>query len=133
MFREKLETFAGTIDDEKERFIFRNRLLPNEGETPLTLQEVGDRYRLTRERARQIEAKLTGRLRAYLHAEIPDFECWDRPSSFPLLPWQPRGFGSPAQALYSPPAQPGELIRRAREADHQSKPEEHHRGPPPPS
>jgi RNA polymerase sigma-32 factor len=74
LFRGKLETFAGTITDEKERFIFQHRLLPADGEAPLTLQEVGDRFKLTRERARQIEAKLTGRLRAYLKAEIPDFE-----------------------------------------------------------
>ena len=41
---------------------------------PLTLQQVGDHFHLTRERARQIEAKLTKRLREYLKAEIPDFE-----------------------------------------------------------
>jgi RNA polymerase sigma-32 factor len=46
---------------------------------PMTLQEIGTRYRLTRERARQIEAKLTARLRAYLKAEIPDFELLGPP------------------------------------------------------
>jgi RNA polymerase sigma-32 factor len=35
---------------------------------------VGDQFGLTRERARQIEAKLTARLRDYMRAEIPDFE-----------------------------------------------------------
>jgi RNA polymerase sigma-32 factor len=80
VFREKLEAFARTIDDEKERFIFERRLLPPEGEAPLTLQEVGNRFRLTRERARQIEAKLTGRLREYLRAEIPDFELLGPPT-----------------------------------------------------
>jgi RNA polymerase sigma-32 factor len=74
VFREKLEAFAATITDEKERFIFDNRLMPPEGREPLTLQQVGDRFRLTRERARQIEAKLTARLREHLKAEIPDFE-----------------------------------------------------------
>ena len=74
LFREKLEVFARTITDEKERYIFENRLLPPEGKEPLTLQEVGDRFELTRERARQIEAKLTARLRDQLKAEIPDFE-----------------------------------------------------------
>lgn len=80
LFREKLETFAKTLSDEKERFIFEKRLLPPEGEAPLTLQEVGDRFKLTRERARQIEAKLTGRLREFLRAEIPDFELLGPPS-----------------------------------------------------
>jgi RNA polymerase sigma-32 factor len=79
LFREKLEAFSKTITDEKERFIFDRRLLPPEGEAALTLQEVGDRFRLTRERARQIEAKLTARLREYLRAEIPDFELLGPP------------------------------------------------------
>ncbi len=79
IFREKLETFAKTLEDEKERFIFEKRLLPADGEAPLTLQEVGNRFKLTRERARQIEAKLTGKLREYLRAEIPDFELLGPP------------------------------------------------------
>jgi RNA polymerase sigma-32 factor len=80
VFREQLEIFARTITDEKERFIFEHRLLPPEGEEPLTLQEVGDRYRLTRERARQIEAKLTSRLREHLRQSIPDFELLGPPA-----------------------------------------------------
>jgi RNA polymerase sigma-32 factor len=79
LFREKLDAFAVTITDERERYIFEHRLLPQEGATPLTLQEIGERFRLTRERARQIEAKLTGRLREYLRAEIPDFELLGPP------------------------------------------------------
>ncbi len=79
LFRSKLDAFAGTITDEKERFIFEHRLLPPEGDAPLTLQEVGDRFKLTRERARQIEAKLTARLRDLLKAEIPDFELLGPP------------------------------------------------------
>jgi RNA polymerase sigma-32 factor len=81
IFREKLDTFARTITDEKERFIFEKRLLPPDGEQPLTLQEVGDRFKLTRERARQIEAKLTTRLRDWLKAEIPDFELLGPPET----------------------------------------------------
>ena len=81
VFREKLDAFAKTISDEKERYIFERRLLPPDGQTPLTLQEIGDKFRLTRERARQIEAKLTARLRAYVQAEIPDFELLGPPES----------------------------------------------------
>ena len=81
IFREKLDAFAETITDEKERYIFEKRLLPRDGETPLTLQEVGDRFKLTRERARQIEAKLTARLREWLKAEIPDFELLGPPET----------------------------------------------------
>jgi RNA polymerase sigma-32 factor len=79
LFRQKLEAFGKTIADERERMLFEKRLLPPEGVEPLTLQEIGDRYRLTRERARQIEAKLTARLREYLRAEIPDFELLTPP------------------------------------------------------
>jgi RNA polymerase sigma-32 factor len=81
IFREKLDQFAKTITDEKERFIFEKRLLPPDGEQPLTLQEVGDRFKLTRERARQIEAKLTRRLRDWLKEEIPDFELLGPPET----------------------------------------------------
>jgi len=80
VFREQLEIFAATITDEKERYIFEHRLLPQEGTEPLTLQEVGDRYKLTRERARQIEAKLTSRLREHLREAIPDFELLGPPA-----------------------------------------------------
>ncbi len=38
--------------NEKESFIIRNRIM---ADNPLTLQEVGDHFRVTRERARQIE------------------------------------------------------------------------------
>ncbi|MFT3915602.1 MAG: RNA polymerase factor sigma-32 [Anaeromyxobacteraceae bacterium] len=79
LFREKLAEFAGTITDEKERYIFERRLMPPDGEPPLTLQEIGAHFKLTRERARQIEAKLTGRLRDYVREQIPDFELLGPP------------------------------------------------------
>ncbi len=79
LFRRKLEAFRETLVDEKERTIFEKRLLPPEGTAPLTLQEIGDGWGLTRERARQIEARLTGRLREFLRKEIPDFELLGPP------------------------------------------------------
>lgn len=39
---------------ERESFIIRNRVMADE---PLTLQEIGDKYKITRERIRQIEKK----------------------------------------------------------------------------
>lgn len=41
--------------NERDLFIFENRLLADE---PITLQEVGDKYGISRERARQLESKL---------------------------------------------------------------------------
>ena len=49
--------------------IFTERLL---AEQPLTLQEIGDKYGISRERVRQIEERLKKRLRAYLQDEMKD-------------------------------------------------------------
>jgi RNA polymerase sigma-32 factor len=73
VFREKLEAFGKTLTDEREKAIFADRLLPPDGVPPATLSDIGARFGLTRERARQIEARLTARLREYVQAEIPDF------------------------------------------------------------
>jgi RNA polymerase sigma-32 factor len=49
--------------NEKEAFIVKNRIMADE---PLTLQEVGDHYRITRERARQIEKQAIKKLQLAL-------------------------------------------------------------------
>ena len=68
-FHEKLKEFARGLKD-KEKVIFEKRLL---AEQPLTLQEIGDKYGLTRERVRQLEVQLTAKLRGYMAKELPDF------------------------------------------------------------
>ncbi len=68
-FHEKLRVFAEGLQG-RERYIYEKRLIAEE---PLTLQEIGDKYHLTRERARQLEAELTRRLRDFIAAEMPDF------------------------------------------------------------
>jgi RNA polymerase sigma-32 factor len=73
IFKEKLAEFEKTITAEKDRFLFENRIAPPEGKEPLTLQEIGNLWGVTRERARQIEARLTDRLKEYLRKELPDF------------------------------------------------------------
>ncbi len=70
LFREKLAEFASTLEG-KERFIFESRLSADE---PLTLQDIGDKYGVSRERARQIEAALINRMREYMREQIPDFD-----------------------------------------------------------
>jgi RNA polymerase sigma-32 factor len=64
----KIRAFGETLKD-KEAVIFSERLL---AEQPLTLQEIGDKYGISRERVRQLEERLKRRLRAYLEAEIKD-------------------------------------------------------------
>jgi RNA polymerase sigma-32 factor len=49
--------------NERESFIVKNRIMADE---PLTLQEVGDHYKITRERARQIEKQALKKLQLAL-------------------------------------------------------------------
>ena len=73
VFKEKLAEFGKRLTDPKDRFLFEHRLSLGDGEEPMTLQEVGDKFGFTRERARQLEARLTDRLREHLRRELPDF------------------------------------------------------------
>ena len=66
LLRSKLTTFADTLQG-REETIFRERWLTDE---PLTLQQIGDRYGVSRERARQLEKRMLGRLRKYLEEEL---------------------------------------------------------------
>jgi RNA polymerase sigma-32 factor len=66
LLRGKLEHFAETLEG-RESTIFRGRWLTD---SPLTLQQIGDQYGITRERARQLEKRLLGRLRKFLEEEL---------------------------------------------------------------
>ena len=68
--REKIDQFASTLKD-KELEIFQSRLL---SEDPPTLQEVGARFGISRERVRQIEARLKKRLKQFLKSQASDIE-----------------------------------------------------------
>jgi RNA polymerase sigma-32 factor len=70
ILHDKLMRFRGLLKD-KEAFIFDQRLL---AETPLTLQEIGDKFGISRERVRQIESRMKHRLKAYLEEKIEDIE-----------------------------------------------------------
>ncbi|TMA75806.1 MAG: sigma-70 family RNA polymerase sigma factor [Deltaproteobacteria bacterium] len=73
IFKEKLAEFGKTLTADKDRFLFENRIAPPDDREPMTLQQIGDLWGVTRERARQLEARLTDRLRDYLRRELPDF------------------------------------------------------------
>jgi RNA polymerase sigma-32 factor len=68
MVAERLVDFRTTLAG-KELIIFEKRLAADE---PLTLQELGDEFGVSRERVRQLEARLAGKLRKYLQAELGD-------------------------------------------------------------
>ena len=58
----KVREFGATLTG-KDRVIFEERLMAEE---PLTLQDIADRYGISRERVRQIEERIKKKLRAYL-------------------------------------------------------------------
>ncbi|MEE8125916.1 MAG: RNA polymerase factor sigma-32 [Nitrospirales bacterium] len=70
LFRKQLAEFALTLS-EREEDILRNRLL---SETPVTLENMGKKYSITKERSRQIEGKIIKKLREYMKKNIQDFE-----------------------------------------------------------
>jgi RNA polymerase sigma-32 factor len=70
---QKIREFGAALQD-KEKVIFDRRMIAQE---PLTLQEIGEQYDISRERVRQIEERIRKRLRAYLLAEIPDIKDVD--------------------------------------------------------
>lgn len=61
-FQNRLDTFEKTLSG-KELIVFRERL---RSEEPKTLQTIGDAYKITRERVRQIEARVLEKLKAYM-------------------------------------------------------------------
>lgn len=68
LLQERLGEFRQTLSG-KDVVIFDKRLVADE---PLTLQELGDEFGVSRERVRQLEARLTGKLRDYLKATLGD-------------------------------------------------------------
>ena len=70
LFRQKLAEFSKTLT-ERDEDILRNRIL---SETPITLEDMGRKYGITKERTRQLEARLIDRLRDYIKKEVQDFE-----------------------------------------------------------
>lgn len=71
VLRENLEKIRPQLN-EKETYLLEKRLLADE---PLTLQEIGDHFGVTREAVRQLEQRLIGKIRravtASLHVDEP--------------------------------------------------------------
>jgi RNA polymerase sigma-32 factor len=64
-FRKKL--------NKRELEIFEQRIF---SDSPVTLQEIGDRYKISRERVRQVEKAIVKKMRDFFRKEIPDFESY---------------------------------------------------------
>ena len=70
ILKEALKEFRQTIKG-KDADICDNRIM---ADYPLTLQELGDKYGISRERVRQIQDRLMKKITAFLKERIPDFE-----------------------------------------------------------
>lgn len=68
LVRQQLDNFRTTLSG-KELVIFDKRMV---AEDPITLQELGDEFGVSRERVRQLEARLSGKLRTYLTETLGD-------------------------------------------------------------
>ena len=68
LLQDKLRSFGATLEG-REAEIFGERLIADE---PITLQDLGDRWGVSRERARQVEKRMVLRLRKFLQDELGD-------------------------------------------------------------
>jgi RNA polymerase sigma-32 factor len=72
VFLGKIEEFARSLGD-RDRKILDERVLAEE---PRTLAELGKEFEVSRERVRQLEAKLVNRIRTYMEENLVDFEYY---------------------------------------------------------
>lgn len=72
IIHEKLASLRKDLS-EREIYILENRVF---SDSPSTLQEIGERYDITRERVRQIENGMIKKIKAHFQREIPDFESF---------------------------------------------------------
>ena len=74
ILRNKITEFK-THQTDREFEIFENRIFADD---PLTLQEIGNKYGISRERVRQIEKNIIKKMRVFFEKEIPDFNTYDQ-------------------------------------------------------
>jgi len=72
LLHQKIEAFKKTLS-ERELEIFNIRIF---SESPETLQEIGDRYDISRERVRQVEKNIMKKMKEFFKREIPDFDLY---------------------------------------------------------
>ncbi len=68
LIKAALEEFQDELDDREKDFVAR-RLL---SETPITLEEFGKHYNISKERSRQIEERIKKKLKEFLQKYYPD-------------------------------------------------------------
>lgn len=68
LLKEKIETLRPTLS-ERELIILDERLLADD---PLTLQEIGEKYQITREAVRQMEVRVMNKIKKLFLSDSPD-------------------------------------------------------------
>jgi len=69
LIHSKIEVFRKRMS-KRENEIFDLRIFSDD---PATLQEIGDRYGISRERVRQVEKNIITKMREFVKEEMPDF------------------------------------------------------------
>lgn len=73
LLHNKISEFKKTMTS-RELEIFEQRIF---SDTPATLQEIGDRYGISRERVRQVEKNIIKKMREFFKQEMPDFNFYN--------------------------------------------------------
>lgn len=73
LLREKVAEFRTRLTD-RELDIFDNRVFTD---SPLTLQDIGDKYQISRERVRQLEKNIVKKMTDFFKSKIPDFDSYE--------------------------------------------------------
>ena len=74
LLKENVAIFRKQLD-ERELEIFDQRIFTD---TPLTLQDIGDKYNISRERVRQLEKNIIKKMKTFFKDEIPDFDLYEQ-------------------------------------------------------
>jgi len=72
ILNEKIDEFRKKMS-KREVEIFNQRIFSDD---PITLQEIGDKYGISRERVRQIEKNIIKKMKDFFKREIPDFDSF---------------------------------------------------------
>ena len=75
-FMDRIEEFAVNLNERDQR-ILRERILADE---PRTLAEMGEEFGVSRERIRQLEARMIRNLRDYVQENMVDFDYYTPPA-----------------------------------------------------